>query len=99
MFHANVQKLKNKKINFFKLIIAKEKFILNFSFFILYYNVKKINNMAENKIIDIIKTMLERKMLDPIKALTDSDYLNERVSMYIEAANIAREMMHMEPLI
>ena len=50
--------------------------------------------MAENKIIDIIKTMLERKMLDPIKALTDSDYLNERVSMYIEAANIAREIIY-----
>ena len=72
---------------------------MNFSFFILYYNVKKINNMAEDKIIDIIKIMLERKMLDPIKALTNSDYLNKRVSMYIEAANIARETMHMELLI
>ena len=54
--------------------------------------------MTEAKFRDIIETMIEYKMLDPVKALMDREYLTERFWMYVEAANIAREIMHIEPL-
>ena len=55
--------------------------------------------MTEAKFRDIIETMIEYKMLDPAKALMDREYLTERFWMYVQAANIAREMMHIEPLL
>ena len=54
--------------------------------------------MTQEKIIDIIDTMVEYRLIDPVRALYDKKYLVESVLLYIEAANIAREMMHMEPL-
>ena len=55
--------------------------------------------MTEEKIKDIISTMIEFKLLDPIRAMVDEDYLINSVTDYIKAANIVREMLHMEPLI
>lgn len=42
--------------------------------------------MSENKIRDIIETMVELNMLDP-RRLFDTDYVTERVKLYIEARN------------
>ena len=55
--------------------------------------------MTEAKFRDIIGTMVELNLLDPVRAMIDSNYLAERVNLYIEAANVAREIMHMEPLV
>ena len=55
--------------------------------------------MTEAKFKDIIYTMIELGVLDPAKALLDREYFNERFWMYVDAANIAREMLHMEPLL
>ena len=54
--------------------------------------------MTEAKFRDIIETMIELKLIDPVQAMLDKNYLTERFWMYVEAANLAREMMHMEPL-
>jgi len=55
--------------------------------------------MTEAKFRDIVATMIEFGWLDPYKAMYDQKYLVDRLNLYIESANIAREMMHMEPLI
>ena len=55
--------------------------------------------MTEEKIIDIIDAMVEYGLLDSSRAVYDMDYLVESVLRYIEAANIAREIMHMSPLV
>lgn len=55
--------------------------------------------MTYEKFKDIVATMVEYGLLDPYQAMLDPEYLAERVNMYIEAANIAREIMHMEPLV
>jgi len=55
--------------------------------------------MTEEKIIDIIDTMIEYQLIDPVRALYDKEYLVESVCHYIEAANVAREIMHMPPLV
>jgi len=54
--------------------------------------------MTEEKMLDIIVTMVEYGMLDISRAMRDTTYLVESINMYIEAANVAREMMHMSPL-
>ena len=55
--------------------------------------------MTEAKFKDIVNTMIEMNLIDPDRAILDQDYLLERVNLYIEAANIVREGMHMEPLV
>ena len=50
------------------------------------------------KVADIIRTMISEGLVDPIRMVVDPDYCINMVAQYIEAANIAREMMHMEPL-
>lgn len=55
--------------------------------------------MTQEKVIDVIDTMIEYKLIDPVRALYDREYLVESVSQYIKAANIAREIMHMSPLV
>lgn len=55
--------------------------------------------MTEAKFKDIIATMVEFGWLDPVRAIIDDEYLVERFNMYVYAANIAREMMNMEPLV
>lgn len=53
--------------------------------------------MTKEKIIDIIKAMIEWGLIDP-KSIFDADYVAERISMYIESANMAREMLNMPKL-
>lgn len=55
--------------------------------------------MTEAKFKDIISTMIEFGWLDPVEALVNKQYLLNRVNMYVYASNIAREAMHMEPLV
>ena len=55
--------------------------------------------MTEAKFKDIINTMVEMKLLDPYRAMLDQNYLWERINLYVEAANVAREIMHIEPLV
>lgn len=55
--------------------------------------------MTQEKVIDIINTMIEYGLIDPVRALYDKKYLVESVLQYIEAANLAREIMHMSPLV
>lgn len=55
--------------------------------------------MTQEKVIDIIDTMIEYGLIDPVRALYDKEYLVESVCHYIEAAHIAREIMHMSPLV
>ncbi len=55
--------------------------------------------MTEAKFRDIIGTMVEFGWLDPGRAILDREYLNTQLSLYIEAANTAREILHMEPLV
>jgi len=55
--------------------------------------------MTKEKFKDIIDTMVEYKLIDPYEAMLNPQYLVNRVNSYIEAANIARKMMNMEPLI
>lgn len=55
--------------------------------------------MTEAKFKDIVNTMIELNLIDPYRAILDQDYLLDRVNLYIEAANIAREIMRMEPLV
>jgi hypothetical protein len=54
--------------------------------------------MTEAKFRDIVETMIEYKLIDPVRAMIDREYLTERFWTYVEAANIARSMMHMEPI-
>ena len=55
--------------------------------------------MTEAKFKDIINTMVEMKLLDPYRAMLDQNYLWERINLYVVAANVAREIMHIEPLV
>lgn len=55
--------------------------------------------MTEAKFKDIVNTIIEMNLINPRRAILDQDYLLERVNLYIEAANIVREGMHMEPLV
>ena len=55
--------------------------------------------MTEAKFKDIVSTMVEFGWLDPFRAMYDPEYLVNQMNMYIEAANIAREIMHMEPIL
>jgi len=55
--------------------------------------------MTKAKFVDIVSTMIEFGMLDPYEAMLNQNYLVEQVNMYIEAANVARKMMNIEPLV
>ena len=55
--------------------------------------------MTEAKFKDIVNTMVEMNLLDPYRAMLDQNYLWQCINQYVEAANIAREIMHMEPLV
>ena len=54
--------------------------------------------MTREKFKSIIDTMIELKLIDPYEAMLNPQYLVERVNTYVEAANVARKMMNMEPL-
>ena len=55
--------------------------------------------MTEAKFRDIVETMIEMGVLDTARALMDKQYFSEQFWTYVYAANIAREALHMEPLL
>jgi len=54
------------------------------------HNAKVIKN--------VLVALVENHLADPSRLLTDSEYAAERISYYMEAANIVREMMNMPKL-
>lgn len=47
----------------------------------------------------IIESLIENQYVDPIKFILDSNYAIGMISIYMEAANTAREMMGMPQLV
>ena len=47
---------------------------------------------------NVIQALVEERLVDPVRMLTDYRYMVDNISTYINAANIAREMMHMPKL-
>ena len=47
---------------------------------------------------NVIIALVENNMVDPSRLLLDINYAAENISTYIEAANMAREMMNMPKL-
>lgn len=50
------------------------------------------------KIVEIVHTLIIEDLADPLRILIDTHYAAAAVAQYIEAANIARSILHM-PLI
>ena len=46
----------------------------------------------------VIRALIDERLADPVRMLTDHEYMIDRISTYINAANLAREMMHMPKL-
>lgn len=78
-------------------------FMRNFYEFLFFYSILLCNKyksiMTKEKFIDITSTMIEFGMLDPYEAMLNQNYLVEMVNMYVKAANVARKMMNMEPIL
>lgn len=57
--------------------------------------------MDHNKrvINDIVSTLVETGKADPIRMMSDPEYAVEMVTTYIDAANLARSMMNMPPIV
>ena len=49
-------------------------------------------------ISNVIHALIEERLADPVQLLTDYEYMVDRISAYINAANLTREMMHMPKL-
>lgn len=48
---------------------------------------------------DIVSTLVKTGKADPIRMMSDPEYAVEMVTTYIDAANLARSMMNMPPLV
>jgi hypothetical protein len=53
----------------------------------------------EKVIREVINALVDFKLADPYELITNHQYALEMVQIYLEAANIARNMMHMPPLV
>ena len=53
----------------------------------------------EKVIREVINALVDFKLADPYELITNHQYALEMVQIYLEAANIARDMMHMPPLV
>lgn len=53
----------------------------------------------ERVIREVINALVDFKLADPYELITNHQYALEMVQIYLEAANIAREMMHMPKLV
>jgi hypothetical protein len=53
----------------------------------------------EKVIREVINALVDFKLADPYELITNHQYTLEMVQIYLEAANIAREMMHMPKLV
>jgi hypothetical protein len=51
-----------------------------------------------DKIADIIQTIISERLADPVRMVSDTEYCVAMISLYIEAANVARSMMNMQPI-
>lgn len=50
------------------------------------------------KIVEIVHTLIVEGLADPLRILVDTHYTAAAVAQYIEAANIARSILHMPPI-
>ena len=48
---------------------------------------------------EIINALVDFRLADPYDLIINRQYVLELIGIYLEAANIARSMMHMEPLV
>ena len=52
-----------------------------------------------NRVIkNIIITLIKSGLADPVRLIIDKEYAIEQVKIYIQAANITREILHMPAL-
>ena len=60
----------------------------------------KIEAIEHNKrvISNVVTAIIENKLADPFRMITDPDYASDNILIYLEAANMAREMMNMPKL-
>lgn len=42
--------------------------------------------------------LIENRLADPVRLITDKAYATEQIMIYIQAANITREMLHLPKL-
>lgn len=63
--------------------------------------ITRAQAVAHNEAVikDILQTLVENHMADPYRMLTDHEYTSEQVFTYLKAANMARNMMNMPPLV
>ena len=47
---------------------------------------------------NIVTAIIENNLADPFRMVTDPHYASDNILMYLEAANMAREMMNMPKL-
>ena len=55
-------------------------------------------NHNKRVIGNIITTIIESNLADSFRMITDPNYASDNILMYLESANIAREMMNMPKL-
>lgn len=48
---------------------------------------------------EVINALVDFRLADPYDLIINRQYALEQIGIYLEAANIARSMMHMEPLV
>lgn len=62
--------------------------------------MNKIEAIEHNKrvIRNVVTALIENKLADPFRMVTDPHYASDNILMYLEAANVAREMMNMPKL-
>ena len=52
----------------------------------------------EKVIRNVMMALINRGLADPARLIADRDYAIEQVKIYLQAANITREMLHMPAL-
>lgn len=53
----------------------------------------------ESVITGILLALVDNNLADPYRLITNPKYASERITTYLEAANITREMMNMPKLV
>ena len=52
----------------------------------------------ERVIKNVMIALIENRLADPVRLITDKAYATEQIMIYIQAANITREMLHLPKL-
>ena len=55
-------------------------------------------NHNKRVIGNIVTAIIESNLADPFRMITDPHYASDNIMMYLESANVAREMMNMPKL-